>query len=412
MEHQNLKESIHKFSEDAINLNNFPKEVFDTLINPSRQIQVEIPIRLESGIIRTFTGYRVQHHNARGPYKGGLRYHPSINLDESTTLATLMSLKTSLVNIPFGGAKGGINCDPKLLSKYELEKLTRKFVTKLHHNLGPNIDVPAPDVGTNSEVMAWIYDEYSKINGVSFSVVTGKPLWLQGSLGREQATGYGVAHILQQYLKQFTDQSLKTVIIQGFGNVGSHAFKYLEEHNFKIIGIATSKGGIYNKDGLNFEECLNVYQEKSTLMGADLGDELSSDELLIKETDILIPAALGGAINVDNADKIQAQLILEAANAPVTYEANQLLHNKGITIIPDILVNSGGVIVSYFEWVQNIQQLAWEESRVFEMLETKLSKSLREVIEVTKQKSCSIREASYLIALERLNLAYCGTEFF
>jgi glutamate dehydrogenase (NAD(P)+) len=412
MKHQNLKESIHKFSEDAINLNNSPKEVFDTLINPSRQIQVEIPIRLESGIIRTFTGYRVQHHNARGPYKGGLRYHPSINLDESTTLATLMSLKTSLVNIPFGGAKGGINCDPKLLSKYELEKLTRKFVTKLHHNLGPNIDVPAPDVGTNSEVMAWIYDEYSKINGVSFSVVTGKPLWLQGSLGREQATGYGVAHILQQYLKQFTDQSLKTVIIQGFGNVGSHAFKYLEEHNFKIIGIATSKGGIYNKDGLNFEECLNVYQEKSTLMGADLGDELSSDELLIKETDILIPAALGGAINVDNADKIQAQLILEAANAPVTYEANQLLHNKGITIIPDILVNSGGVIVSYFEWVQNIQQLAWEESRVFEMLETKLSKSLREVIEVTKQKSCSIREASYLIALERLNLAYCGTEFF
>jgi glutamate dehydrogenase (NAD(P)+) len=313
--------------------------------------------------------------------------------------------------VPFGGAKGGINCDPKLLSKYELEKLTRKFVTKLHHNLGPNIDVPAPDIGTNSEVMAWIYDEYSKINGVSSSVVTGKPLWLQGSLGREEATGYGVVHILKQYLKNFSDQSLKTVIIQGFGNVGSYAFKYLEENNFKIIGIATSKGGIYNEDGLKFDKCFKVYKEKSTLMGSDLGDELSADELLINKTDILIPAALGGAINLDNANKVQAKLILEAANAPVTYEADKILHENGITILPDILTNSGGVIVSYFEWVQNIQQLAWEENKIFGLLETKLSKTLKEVSHISREKSCSIRVASYLIALERLNLAYCGTEY-
>ncbi len=406
-----LSNGVEQFIIDSCKRNNFDDDETELLLRPSRQIQVELPIRLDSGKIRVFSGYRVQHHNARGPYKGGLRYHPTVNRDEFTSLACLMSLKTALVDIPLGGAKGGINCDPKLLSDYELEKLTRKFTEKIHQNIGPNRDIPAPDIGTNSKVMSWIYDEYSKIYGISFAVVTGKPLWLQGSCGREEATGYGVAHIVESYLNFKKIKGPVNIVIQGFGNVGSYTFKYLQRKGHRIVGISTSIGGISNPLGLNFTDLHQYYAEKGSLLGNGFGTEVSADETLTLDCDILIPAALGGVINEDNAEFIKADHIVEAANGPITYKANNYLLERGKTVLPDILVNSGGVIVSYFEWVQNLQNYRWSKGEVLKKLEDILNITFHKVMQSSLDNKICPRDSCYKLAIERLSEAYLGTEF-
>lgn len=411
MKNFSIKESTEFFIKKAGELLGYDQEMIDLLITPSRQIQVELPIRLDSGKVRVFSGFRVQHHNARGPYKGGLRYHPSVDMDDSCSLAMLMSLKTSLVNIPLGGAKGGINCDPKSLSQNELQKLTRKYVQKMHRNLGPNHDIPAPDIGTDGQIMAWIYNEYSIIHGGNFGIVTGKPLWLQGSSGREEATGYGVAFIIQQYLKFKKDASPKKIIIQGFGNVGQYAYKFLEQKGHIIIGIASSKGAVYNSKGISYTAAKEYYDQHGSFLGGNLGEELSSNDILIKECDILIPAALGGVIHQDNASSIKAKVIAEGANAPITCKANDILQEMNTDILPDILTNSGGVIVSYFEWVQNMQHYTWEYEQVMAQLDRKLEIAFKETCQMAHEKKLNLRSASYLIAMERLQQAYMATDF-
>ncbi len=377
------------------------------MIQPSREIKVQIPIRKDDGSIASYTGYRIQHHNSLGPYKGGLRFHPSVDEEEVKALATLMSLKTALVEIPLGGAKGGVNCDPSLLSPRELEMVSRRYIQKIHKSIGPNQDIPAPDVGTNAQIMAWMQEEYSKIYGYSPAAVTGKPLRLGGSPGREEATGYGVAIIMEQYVKEIGETlENRRIVIQGFGNVGTYAARFLSSLGAKIIAVSDSRSGIYQADGLNIAEVIEHKQLTGKLIGMKETTELSNEELLELDCDYLIPAALGDTICEDNAGKIKARCIVEAANSPITPFANEILQANGITIVPDILANSGGVIVSYFEWVQNLQFYSWGLETVRQRLRSKLITASRQVCQLANEKEISLRDASYQLAVSRLHEAF------
>ena len=374
---------------------------------PDRELKVEIPFRRDNGEIDSVVGYRVQHNNTRGPFKGGIRYHHHVDIDEVRSLATLMTWKTALVDIPYGGGKGGIGINPSDYSKVELERISRKFFRAIDPIIGVNIDIPAPDVNTNAQVMSWFMDEYSQTHGYTPGIVTGKPLELGGSEGREAATGRGTAIITREAAEKWNiDLKGAKVVVQGFGNVGSYAAKFLHEYGCKIIGVSDISGGLYAPDGFDIEELFDYNYKHRTIDGYQYGKKITNEELLALECDFLIPAALGSAINEDNVDSLNCKIIIEAANGPVTGEAADKLWKKKIAIIPDILTNAGGVTVSYFEWVQNLQQFKWPEDEINQKLEQKMVAAFNEVYAVKQNKNVPMRIASFMVAIDRVSTAY------
>lgn len=373
------------------------------LRTPYRELIVQIPVRMDDGHLELFHGYRVQHNAVRGPYKGGLRFHPEVDLNEVRSLAALMTWKTALVDIPFGGAKGGVTCDPTKMSRNELQKLTRGFTQKIDMCLGVYRDIAAPDVNTNPQVMAWIMDEYGKKHGYTPAIVTGKPVNLGGSLGREAATGRGTMIITREACKAFK-VNLKNakIAIQGFGNVGSWTARLLHEQGAKIVAVSDVHGGIFDDRGLDIPKVCEHLKSTGSVRGFPGAKEVTNSELLTLSVDVLIPAALGGAINEKNADEVSAKLIIEAANSPVTPQADELLRNRNINVVPDILVNAGGVTVSYFEWVQNLQQIRWEENHVNTELEKRMMGAWNAVYGVASGQKLPMRVAAYVVALERV----------
>lgn len=374
------------------------------LKTPYREVRVELPIRRDDGSLGVWEGYRVQFNGSRGPFKGGIRYHHEVDMDEVRGLSALMAWKTALVNIPFGGGKGGITVNVKELSVYELERLTRKFIARIGHILGPYRDVPAPDVNTNAQVMAWIFDEYSSRHGYAPACVTGKPLAMGGSPGREAATGRGAVMVFEEIAKkEGWDPAVMTAAIQGFGNVGSFAARFIKELGVKVVAISGSRGAYFNGDGIDIEAAAAHRKEAGTLEGLGGVEQITNEELLALDVDILLPAALGGVIHARNAANVKARVILEAANAPVTEEGENILVDGGnVMLIPDVLASSGGVTVSYFEWVQNIQQFGWDEERVNGELGKIMSRATSEVYELAEEKQVSFRTAAFILAIERI----------
>lgn len=374
---------------------------------PKREVQVQIPVELDNGEIATFVGYRVQHDDARGPMKGGLRYHPAVDLDEVRALATLMTWKTAVVNIPYGGAKGGIAIDPRKLSLRELELITRKFVDQIHDLIGPDTDIPAPDMGTGAQEMAWFLNQYEKYHGYSPAVVTGKPVELHGAEGREEATGRGVGILAFKLMSRLGRKPEKTrVALQGFGNVGSFAAAFLAESQFQIVAISDVSGAYYRKEGIDVAAALrHVHQNRGSLEGLASVEKISNAELLEADVELLIPAALGGVITAENAARVKAPVIIEAANAPITPDADALLHERGAIILPDILANAGGVTVSYFEWAQNRQHYNWGLSRVRQELDKALSAAFDRVWDLSNERGVSLRTAAYIVGIGRVGRA-------
>ena len=381
--------------------------IANTLEMPDRELTVEVPFRKDNGEMESVLGFRVQHNNTRGPFKGGIRYHEHVDIEEVRSLATLMTWKTSLLDIPYGGGKGGIGVDPSKYSRTELERMSRNFFRAIDPIIGVNIDIPAPDVNTNAQVMSWFMDEYSQTHGYTPAIVTGKPLELGGSEGREAATGRGTAVITRETADKWgIELKNAKVVIQGFGNVGSYAAKFLHEYGCKIIGVSDVTGGLYDADGLDIPSLFEHNSKNRTIDGFKQGKKISNDELLALECDFMIPAALGSAINKSNVDSLNCKVIVEAANGPVTGDAANKLWDRKIGIIPDILTNAGGVTVSYFEWVQNLQQFKWTEDDVNAKLETKMVNAFNEVFELREKNNVPMRIASFMIAIDRVHKAY------
>jgi glutamate dehydrogenase (NAD(P)+) len=373
------------------------------LRQPWRELRVQVPVRMDDGRLEVFTGYRVQHNGARGPYKGGVRYHPQADQDEVRALASLMTWKTALVDLPFGGSKGGVQCDPGLLSINELNRLTRRYTLNIEHLLAPNRDIPAPDLGTNAQTMAWMMDAYGQLHGYSPAIVTGKPVELGGSLGRDSATGRGVTYILQEVAKDLKlDLQGMGVVVQGFGNVGSWTARLLDQAGCRVMAVSDVKGGVYHSAGLDVSQLLDYHSARGTVTGFPGGDSLTNAELLELECDVLVPAAIGGVITAGNAPSVKARMVLEAANHPLTPEADAILKERGILVLPDILVNAGGVVVSYFEWTQNLQQFRWEEERVNQELHQILVRAYHEVRRKALTEGMTHREAAFEIGVARV----------
>ncbi len=376
------------------------------LLTPERELKVQVALELDNGEIGTFIGFRVQHNSARGPMKGGLRFHHEVDADEVLTLAALMTWKTAIVNIPYGGAKGGISVNVQDLSPSELERMTRKFVDGIHDMIGPDKDIPAPDMGTDAQVMAWIMNQYEKFHGYNPACVTGKPLELHGAEGRKEATGRGVATltvVLLERLKRGIDGA--TVALQGFGNVGSYTARFLDEHGAKVVGVTDVEGGLWNPDGLDISRLLTYADDHGTVKGFPGAEPISNEELLISEVDVLIPAALGGVLNAENAEHVRAKYIVEAANNPTEPAADEIFAKRDILVLPDVLANAGGVTVSYFEWVQNRQHFKWELSRVRKELDRILVDSFDKVWKIAEKKKVSLRTAAYLLGIGRVGRA-------
>ncbi|GBD31454.1 Glutamate dehydrogenase [bacterium HR33] len=372
---------------------------------PFRSVAVEVPVRMDDGSIEIFRGYRVQHNGARGPCKGGIRFHPEADEEEVLGLATTMTWKTALVDIPFGGAKGGVQVDPRKLSRRELEGVTRSFTRRISIVLGPYRDIPAPDMGTNAQVMAWLLDEYSARAGYTPAVVTGKPVSLGGSLGREEATGRGCVYCMQEYSEDFgLPIKDSRVVIQGFGNVGAHVALFLHELGAKVVAATDVDGGLLNENGLDVPELFaHAYRERKPVAEFRGGQTITNEELWKIPCDWLVPAALGGVINREtNARIIDCKVVVEAANSPTTPSADRILEERGITVLPDFLVNAGGVVVSYFEWVQNLQQHPWSLERVNSELREKMRRAYRQVRDLVKERNIAWRTAAYMIALSRV----------
>jgi glutamate dehydrogenase/leucine dehydrogenase len=388
-------------------IKNFGDEFIARMRGPDRDIRISIPVKMDDGTLRIFEGYRVEYNNALGPYKGGIRYHPDTEINEVKALAFWMALKCAVAGIPMGGGKGGITVDPKLLSKGELERLSRGWVQKLGDILGPRKDVPAPDVNTTPEIMAWMADEFAKITGdKTGAVITGKPLGKGGSEGRGTATaqgGFFVFEALKDYLQKELGLPEKCkVVIQGFGNAGSYAGSIWQKAGHTILAISDSKGGVYNESGLDIQKLLEYKKTTGSLSGFPGSKNITNAELLETECDLLIPAAFENQITMNNADKVKAKAILELANGPITPEADEILFKKGIPVVPDILANSGGVTVSYFEWDQNLKQEHWTEVEVFEKLRPILEDSAKKMLEEAHALKTSLRMGAFLMALERI----------
>ncbi len=392
----------HNFN-TAIKHLGYDEETALLLQTPFREMQVNFPVRLDNGKLKVFTGYRVQHNGARGPFKGGIRFSPIVDLDEVRALAEAMSWKTAIVNVPFGGGKGGVNCDPRLLSKRELQAIARTYASRIHHILGAYRDIPAPDMGTNAQVMTWIMDEYSKRNGYTPAVITGKPVELGGSKGREQATGRGVMILTKALAKDYqTDLRDLKVIVQGFGNVGSNAAKLLAQEGATIVGLSDVEGAIYSDKGLNLDAVFEHVKHTRTVVGFPDAEQVSGEAILEKPCDVLVPAAIEGVLTEENAPRVKAKFIIEGANLPTTPEADAIFEKNGVHLVPDVLANAGGVTVSYFEWVQNLQQLSWDEEEINLRLEKQLLQSYRDITAVMQERKVSMRTAAYILGISRV----------
>ena len=371
---------------------------------PKRELTVNFPVKMDDGSVKMFTGYRVHHSAVRGPTKGGIRYHPDVTLDEVRALAMWMTWKCAVVGIPYGGAKGGVVCDPKKMSQTELENLTRRYATEIAVLMSPEGDIPAPDVNTNAQTMAWIMDTYSMHRGYSTpAVVTGKPVEIGGSLGRTEATGRGVMFTAREALK-YRNIPIEgaTVAVQGYGNVGSVSAYLMQEKGAKIIAVSDSQGGIYNPKGLDARDVVRFKKETGTVVGYPGTDRITNEELLELECDVLIPSALEKVITEKNAPRIRAKIIAEGANGPTTPEADEILYDRGIFVVPDVLANAGGVTVSYFEWVQGLQFFFWQEREINVQLREIMVRSFNDVVRIAEEKKVDMRVAAYILAIDRV----------
>jgi glutamate dehydrogenase (NAD(P)+) len=387
-------------SADRLGLNDHRREI---LASSYRELAVQVPVRMDDGSITVFRGYRIQHNGARGPYKGGIRYHESADLDEVRALAALMTWKNALIDVPFGGAKGGVQCEPGLMSQDELQRMTRRFTAMISYVIGVNRDIPAPDMGTNAQTMAWMMDAYGQKMGYTPGIVTGKPVELGGSPGREEATGRGVIMCAREAAKRVgVPWRDARVAIQGFGNVGYWTAVLAEEAGAKIVAVSDVGGGVYNPKGLDIDSVSKHQKEQISVNTYPEGDPVSNEEIIEVECDILIPAAIHGVIHSGNAGKLKTKLLVEAANGPTTPSADQMLNDRGIPVVPDILANTGGVTVSYFEWVQNIQQFRWELDQVNFELKKRMTKATQQVFARSESEKTTLREAAFDIAVERV----------
>lgn len=385
----------------AAKLAGIEEEVLSYLLEPQKEITVTIPVRMDDGKVKVFQGFRVQHNNLLGPYKGGIRFHPDANLDEVKTLALLMSLKVSLLGLPYGGGKGAVICDPKSLSKTELERLSRGYIRAIARHIGSKIDIPAPDLNTNAKIMSWMINEYNRIIGYNDNgTITGKPIELGGSLGRDKATGLGAFFVLNRYLTQ-SKLDYNTCVIHGFGNAGATIAKILYDNKFKIIGISDSKASIVDEKGLNIDAAIAYKANNKSLKG--FGKEVSPSDFFATKCDILIPSAIENVITREVALGLNTKLVVEVANGPTTPEADALLKEKGIPLLPDILVNAGGVVVSYFEWAQNTQNEYWELDRVNTKLKSMMEQATDRVIANT---STTLRESAQVLSVARIAKAF------
>lgn len=404
----NPYDNVQAVVKNAAAILGYSHDDYEAVLYPERELKVSIPVRMDDGNVHCFEGYRVQHSTSRGPAKGGIRYHQNVNIDEVKALAAWMTFKCAVVNIPYGGGKGGIICDPSKLSENELRNLTRRFTAMIAPIIGPDQDIPAPDVGTNAGVMGWIMDTYSMLKGHCVpGVVTGKPLELGGALGRHEATGRGVMLTTLNILNALDiPVEGSTAVIQGMGNVGSISAKLIHNAGLKVIAVSDVSCGIYNPEGLNIPEIIEYLSaKKGNLLkdySADGVSYITNEELLELKTTVLVPAALENQINAKNAKKIQAQVIVEGANGPTTVEADEILQKRGIVLVPDILANAGGVVVSYFEWVQNIQSVSWSEEYVNEHLKTIMDQAFQAVWDIAHEKDTTLRTGAYLIAVKRV----------
>jgi glutamate dehydrogenase (NAD(P)+) len=400
--------------DQAAKIMNLDPSVHEVLRYPKRALEVAVPVRMEGGIVHTFTGYRVHHNTSRGPSKGGIRYHPDVNLDEVKALAMWMTWKCAVVGLPYGGAKGGVVVDPKELTKRELEQLTRRYASEILPLIGPERDIPAPDVGTDEQIMAWIMDTYSMNHGYSVpGVVTGKPLSIGGSAGRAASTARGVMYVSVATLKQLgmpVDEA--RVAIQGYGKVGAPAVELLAEQGCRILAVSDHMGGVYNARGLSPVGLAAHYAEAGTVAGFEGGEPMSNEELLTLECDVLIPAALEGQITEDNAEQVKAKIIVEAANGPTTPRADEILHDRGVQIVPDILANAGGVAVSYFEWVQDLQAYFWTEDEVNARLRRVMEDSYVSVLELAQDRKVTMRQAATILGVSRVAEAHTTRGLF
>lgn len=391
--------------EKAAGIMKIDADIAAILESPERTLEVSIPVRMDNGHVRVFTGYRSQHSTACGPAKGGIRFHPDVTIDEVKTLAFWMTCKCAVLNLPYGGGKGGIIVDPRSLSKGELERLARGYIDRISPIIGEYADIPAPDVNTNPQIMGWMMDEYNKLRGANVpGVITGKPLTLGGSAGRSSATGLGVMICVREaYKKLGLPLAKATVAVQGFGNVGSFSAQLLHDENATIVAVSNSKGGIYNKEGLNPYEVSSYLKQHGTLAGYPGATDIDNRTLLELPVDVLIPSALEGQITQDNAPRIKAKIIAEGANGPTTPEADDILQANGAIVIPDILANAGGVTVSYFEWVQNLYRYYWSEEEVHARLEKLMVSAFDKVYQAAQDNQTTMRISAYIVVLDRLS---------
>jgi glutamate dehydrogenase (NAD(P)+) len=398
-------ENALKSLDEAAEILNIEPNIHEVLRQPKRVVVVSVPIKRDDGSIKVFTGVRVQHTNARGPYKGGVRYYPSVDVDEVTALAMLMTWKCAVVDLPYGGAKGGVACNPKELSKNELERITRRYTAMIYEVIGPYVDIPGPDVYTDAQTMAWMVDTYSQMRGVlTPEVATGKPVSLYGSLGRHDATSRGLVYTVKEFMKT-VNKPLKDarIAIQGYGNVGYNAAKILhEEYGAKIVAVSDSKGGIYSEKGLIPQKVMEHKEKTGSVVGFNGAKQITNEEVLTTPCDILIPAALENAVTKQIAEKINASAVAEGANGPTTPEADKVLKERGIVVIPDILANAGGVTVSYFEWVQNLKRETWTLEEVHAKLEAKMVKGFRDVLEASRKYEVTMRQAAMAVAVQKV----------
>lgn len=406
-------ENTNTFIREALNELEYPAKLQKLLLTPEREVLVELVITKDNGEIETFNAYRVQHDNSRGPYKGGLRYHPQVDLDDVRSLASLMTWKTALMDIPFGGAKGGVSVDVKVLSPREREKLTRKLVQAIKEVVGPQTDIPAPDMHTGAAEMAWFFDEYSKFAGFSPAVVTGKPVYLHGSFGREAATGRGTVFATRELLKATGNGEIrdKKIVIQGFGNVGAWAAEIYTEHGGIVTTVSDASGALHNPKGLDIIALRRHLASGWRLTDFSDGEAISPDDVLVTPCDILVPAAIGGVLTEDVARRVDCKFVVEAANGPTTPEGDKVLRERGIITLPDIYTNAGGVTVSFFEWVQNLQNYRWEEADVNRRLDDKMTEAFQGLWQVHVEKKVPLRTAAFIKALQRVTRAHIHRGF-
>lgn len=394
--------TICRNCEIQLRKNTDKKENIDLLKYPMRSVIVNFPVKMDSGKIELFAGYRVQYNDALGPTKGGIRFYPDVDLEEVTILAFLMSLKCAVVDVPYGGGKGAVKVDPKRLSKKELERVSRGYIRQIHSFIGPKKDIPAPDIYTTPEIMAWMRDEYEKITGEDApAVITGKPVEKQGSKGRDIATAQGGVYVLKEALKVLELKDDVRVAVQGFGNAGMHVAEILEKEGFKIVGVSDSKSGVYDENGLDVKGLIE-HKNKTKKVSGFGAKEISNEELLELECDVLVPAAIADQIKESNVDNVKAKIILELANAPVTPKADDVLFKRNVIVIPDILANAGGVVVSYFEWLQNLDNKYWELDKVLKKLDEKMVKAFNHVYSKAKKMKTSMRKAAYRLAIDKI----------